>query len=80
MKAQLEQDRIFNAASSFNKFEIQTYCQNESKFNGVCSRNHLTKIKDDSHVVNLDKFKSIGIHWIALYVNGNNQTASYDAI
>ena len=23
-------------------------------------------------VINLDEFKSIGTHWIALYVNGNN--------
>ena len=61
-------------------FEIQTYFENESKFNGAYSRNHLAKIKDDSYVINLDKFKSIGVHWIALYVNGNNQTGSYDVI
>ena len=24
--------------------------------------------------VNLDEFKSIGTHWIPLYVNGNNTT------
>ena len=46
--------------------------QNEPKFNGVYSRNNLPKIKDGAYVINLDEFKSIGTHWIALYVNGNN--------
>ena len=45
MKAQLEQTRIFNAASSFNKFEMQKYYQNELEFNGVCLRNNLPKNK-----------------------------------
>ena len=27
-----------------------------------------------TYVINLDEFKSIGTHWIALYVNGNNAT------
>ena len=53
-------------------FPIQKYYQNEHKFNGVYSRNNLPKIKDEAYVINLDKFKSIGTHWIALYVNGNN--------
>ena len=30
------------------------------------------KIKDGAYVINLDEFKSIGTHWVALYVNGNN--------
>ena len=46
--------------------------QNEHKFNGVCSRNNLPEIKDGAYVTNLDEFKSIWIHWIAFYVNGNN--------
>ena len=53
-------------------FEMQRYYQNEPKRNGVYSRNNLPKIKDGAYVINLDKFKSIGTHWIALYVNGNN--------
>ena len=44
----------------------------EPKFNGVYSRNNLPKIKDEAYTINLDEFESIGIHWIALYVNGNN--------
>ena len=51
-------------------FEIQKYYQNKPKFNGVCSRNNLPKIKDGAYVINLDEYKSIGTHWIAFYVNG----------
>ena len=63
-------------------FKIQTHYQNEAqicsknklKFNGVYSRNNFTKIKVGAYVTNLDYFKSIAIHWIALYVNNNNVT------
>ena len=55
-------------------FEMQRYYQNESNFNGVYSKNNLPKIKDGAYVINLDKYKSIGAHWIALYLNGNNVT------
>ena len=61
-------------------FEIQKYYQNETKFNGVNSRNNLPKIKDGAYVINLDEYKSTGNHRIALYVNVNNRRASYDAI
>ena len=54
-------------------FEIQKYYQKEpTKFNGVYSRNNLPNIKDGTYVINLDEYESIGTHWIALYVNGNN--------
>ena len=53
-------------------FEIQKYYQNEPNFTGVYSRNNLPKIEDGLYVINLGNFKSIAIHWIALYVNANN--------
>ena len=53
-------------------FEIQKYYQNKPKFNCVYSRNNLAKIKDGTYLINLDDFKSIGTHWLALYVKGNN--------
>ena len=31
------------------------------------------------YMYNLDEFQSTGTHWIALYVKGNNGSASYDA-
>ena len=74
MKVLLKQVRIFNAASSFNKFEIQKYYENEPNFNGVYSRNNLPKIKDGAYVINLDEYESIGTRWIALCVNNNNVT------
>ena len=63
---------IFNATSS-----LQKYYQNEPKFNGIYSRNNLSKIKDGENVINLDDFKSIGTHLIALYVNDNNNNVTY---
>ena len=62
-----------------NNFEVQKYYQNEVKFNGVYSQIKLPKIKDGAYVINLDEYKSIGAHWIAFYVNGNNGSASYNA-
>ena len=37
-------------------FEIQIYNQNEPKFNGVYSRNNLSKIKDGAFIINLDEY------------------------
>ena len=51
-------------------FEIQKYYENESRFNGVFSRDNL-----DSAVINLDEYHDIGTHWVALYVN--NKTITY---
>ena len=53
-------------------FEIQNYYQNEPKFNGAYSRNSLPKIKDGAYVINLDEYKSVETHWIALCGNANN--------
>ena len=53
-------------------FEIQKYYQNESKFNGVFSRDNLpNKKKDGAYVINIDEYSDIGTHWIALWVNNN---------
>ena len=51
-------------------FEIQKYYQNEPRFNGVYSRNNLSKkIKDWTYVINLDEYVDVGTHWIALFCN-----------
>ena len=52
------------------KFEIQKYYQNdaqlnsknESKFNGVYSRNNLPKTKDGTYVINLNEYEAIRTH------------------
>ena len=66
----MENNGIFNAASSFDKFEIQKHYQNEPRFKGVYSRNNLPKkIKDGAYVINLDEYADTGTHWIALFCN-----------
>ena len=55
-------------------FEMLKYYQNEPKFNGVYSRNNLSKMRDGAYLINLNECKSIGTHWIALFVNNNNVT------
>ena len=59
-------------------FEIQKY-QNEPQFNGVYSRNSLTKIKDEPYVINLGEYESIGTHWIALYVKVCHDTPYFNS-
>ena len=55
-------------------FEIRKYYQKEPKFNGVYSRNIITKIKNGVYIINLDEYESIGTHWITLFVNAENVT------
>ena len=58
-------------------FEIQEYYQNEPRFNGVFSRDNLpnNNIKNGAYVINLDEYRDIGTHWVALYLN--NKTIIY---
>ena len=51
------------------------YYENESRFNGVYSRDNLpNKIKDGAYVINLDEYSDIGTHWVALWRNINSVT------
>ena len=59
---------------SLTNFEIQKYYQNEPKFNDVYSKNNSNEIKEGAYVINLDEYKSIGTHWITLYMNVENVT------
>ena len=54
-------------------FEIERYHENESKFNGVYSRDNLPdKINGayiyGAYIINLDEYSDTGTHWVALYV------------
>ena len=52
--------------------KIQRYYQNESRFNGVYSRDNIPdEIKVETYITSLDEYADIGTHWIALYMNGN---------
>ena len=55
-------------------FETGKYYQIQLRFNGVYSTNNLPEIMDDGYIINIYEWKSIGIHWLALSVNGNNVT------
>ena len=55
-------------------FEIQKYCQNRPRFNGVYSRVTLQKIKDGLYIINHDEYSDIGTHWVAFYIQNNNVT------
>ena len=76
MKEQLEQGRIFNTTWFVKELWNKNIYLKEPWFNDVYSRNNLSKIKDGAYVKNHDQCKSIGSHWIAFYVNGNNTTYS----
>ena len=63
-------------AHPLTNLEIQEYCQNEPRFNGVFSRDNLpnnihskelgSAVKNCAYVINLDEYRDIGTHWIAL--------------
>ena len=60
-------------------FEIQKYYENEPRFNGVLSRNNLSKkIKDGAYVIKLGEYAHVGTHWIALFCN-RNETVYFDS-
>ena len=52
--------------------QTQKYYPNETRFNGVFSRNNLPKkIKDGAYVIHLDEYADVGTHWIASFCNRN---------
>ena len=60
-------------------FEIKEHYENEPRFNGVYSKDNLTKtIKNGAYVINLDEYPDAGTHWIALYVK-NNEVIYFDS-
>ena len=66
----METKWIFDAALSFNKLWNKRYYHNKRRFNGVYSRNNLSKkLKDAVYVINLDQYADVGTHWIALFCN-----------
>ena len=53
---------------------METCYQKEPRFNGIYSKDNLSKIRDGTCILNLDKYSDIGTHWIALYVKNNDVT------
>ena len=60
-------------------FEIQKSYKNEPTFNDVFSRENLPKIKDGAYIINLDECSDIGTHWVALYLQNNNNVIYFDS-
>ena len=65
-------------------FEISDHYKNESRYNGVYSRNNLPKtIKKGAYVINLDEYADVGTHWIALNArelhSKNNEVIYFDS-
>ena len=54
-------------------FKIQKYYQKKPQIGGNYSRNNLLNVKDGTCVINV-QYNSVEIHWIDLYVNGDNAT------
>ena len=52
---------------------MQKY-QTKLRFNSVYFKSNLPKIKDGAYVINLDEYKSVGTHCVALYVNDEDIT------
>ena len=61
---------------ALTNFEIREYYQNEPRFNVVFSRDNLpnNNTKNGAYVINLDEYRDIGTHWVALYVNNKTVT------
>ena len=52
--------------------EISEYYANETRFNGVSSRNNLPKtIKKGAYVINFDEYENTGTHWVTLFIKSN---------
>ena len=61
---------ILKLPHPLTNFVIQKYYQNEARFNGVYSKNNLSKkITDGAYIINLDEYADVGTHWIALFCN-----------
>ena len=58
--------RILMPPHLLTNFERQKYYKNEPRFNGVFSRNNLSKkIKDRIFIRNLDEYADVGAYWFA---------------
>ena len=44
------------------------------------SRDNLQKINDGACIINLDEYSDVGTHWVALWVNNNNNVTYFDSV
>ena len=80
-RAKKKQKFILMLPYPLTNFEISQYYKNESRFNGVYSRDNLPKtihskelgsaVKKGTYEINLDEYADVGTYWIVLYVKTN---------
>ena len=73
-KKKQHQNGFLMLAHPLTNFDIKKKFHYEPRFNGVYSRDNLTKIKDGAYVINLHQYSDIGTHWLVLYVQNNDVT------
>ena len=61
-KAATKNKNNFMPPHPLTNFEIQKYYHNQTRFNGVYSRDNLPEIKDGAYVINPDEYSDIGTH------------------
>ena len=49
-------------------YEIKDYFKDEPRFNGVYSKDNLSKLKNGAYVINLDHSENTGRHWVVIFV------------
>ena len=70
----MSRSKFLTSHHPLTNFELQKHYENEPKFNGIYSRNNLSKTKDGEYKTNLEEYESIGKPYIALYVNDDKVT------
>ena len=60
-KIKKQQNGFLMPPHPLTNLEIQKY-QNETRFNGVYSRDNVAKIKDWAYVMNVDEYTDVGTH------------------
>ena len=65
-------------AHPLTNIDTEEYYNNEPKFNGVYSRDNLSKIKNGAYVINLHEYADTGTHWITLYAK-DNEVSYFDS-
>ena len=76
MEEELERKRIYEQRflvplQPLSNIKITKHFSHKPRFNGIFSRNNLSRIKDGPYVINLDDKNSKATHWVSLFINRN---------
>ena len=62
-----------------SNIKITKYFNYRHRFNGIFSRDNLTRIKNETFIINIDDKQSIGAHWVSLFTD-RNTTMYFDSL